>query len=109
MSSAMPATMPPAAATAAAPAPTQPGAGGRYVVQVGAFRSAASAQSVLEQLAAELERAPGLSDLRASLRVAVQGGLHRVWLGAAGTAAEAGALAARVREATGRDTFVTRP
>jgi cell division septation protein DedD len=79
------------------------------VVQVGAFRHAAAAQSVAEQLAAELERTPGLAGLRASLRVAVQGGLHRVWLGGADTAAEAGALAARVREATGRDTFVTRP
>lgn len=82
---------------------------GRYVVQVGAFRRATAAQSVYEQLAAELERSPALAGLRATLRVASHGGLHRVWLGAADTAAEAGALAARIREATGRDTFVTRP
>jgi cell division septation protein DedD len=84
-------------------------AAGRYVVQLGAFRNAAAAQSMRDQLAAELERAPELAGLLGTLRVASEGGLHRIWLGAAGTAAEAGALAARIRAATGRDTFVTRP
>lgn len=97
-------------APAAAPTSTAPPvAAGRYVVQLGAFRSAGAAQSVRDQLAAELERAPELAGLLGTLRVASEGGLHRVWLGAAGTAAEAGALAARIRAATGRDTFVTRP
>ncbi len=101
---------PPAPARATAAAPTKPTpASGRYVVQVGAFRSALSAESVRDQLAGELGRAPELAGLLGSLRVATQGGLHRVWLGGADTAADAGALAARIRAATGRDTFVMRP
>lgn len=84
-------------------------AGGRYVVQVGAFRSAAAAESVREQLAAELLRAPELARLTGSLRVAEQGGLHRVWLGSASSLAAARALAARIRAATGREAFVARP
>lgn len=97
-------------AAAAAPRPPEPAAaGGRYVVQVGAFRSAAAAESVREQLAAELLRVPELARLTGSLRVAEQGGLHRVWLGSASSLAAARALAARIRAATGREAFVARP
>lgn len=104
--SAIPAAAPPRPSPTSTAAPT---ASGRYAVQVGAFRNAASAQTVSEQLALELGRAADLAGLLATLRVVAHAGLHRVWIGGADSLAEAAAQAARVRAATGREVFVTRP
>lgn len=99
---------PPATSTTA-PAAAAPAAGGPYTVQFGAFRNAASAQTVREQVAARLSALPEMAALLLSLRVVEHAGLHRVWIGSAATVAEAAALAARLRAATGREVFVTRP
>jgi rare lipoprotein A len=97
------AAVPPAAASAppsAAAAPTE----GRWAVQLGAFVAAERAQALLSRVQAELEH-PRAGALPADLlpRIELDGGLHRVLLGALPERDGAVALAARVAALLGTD------
>jgi cell division septation protein DedD len=82
---------------------------GGYAVQVGAFRVEASAYAIRDRVAAELARSSSFTGMQSAVRVVERGGLFRVLVGQAETASAAAELARRVRQASGLDTFVTRP
>lgn len=82
---------------------------GHYAVQVGAFRVEASANSVRDQVAAKMSQAASFATAQSSVRVVPRGGLFHVLVGDAADVKSANLLAARIREATQQDTFVTRP